>query len=597
MQNEDRNSLGIVQESTTRVMVAARKSALTFFVFFVSSLVVVVGLNFFSSVSNVATGLEHGFAHAILTGDSVQLKQGIGSFVESGVFSGAWIRSATSNSIIAEYHPVFSEVSLEGTASPTGVLWRDGVPYVLLPYPIRKASGEMLATLTVACVFPLTAVIFCLIAAGAMIFFVSRYLSEKFRSVAIEITRPVVLLSSFLDSVKDDEGVTYSMAWQERFRFREINDVYVRFLDVWNRLLTSQKLERELTFIQGSLETAKRVAHDIRSPLATVNAVIATAKGLKDEDRDMLRRAVNQIKGIADDVLKKKSKEQMLPSSGGLVEPSSESTKQRLAWTLYQLETEFLKRGTTKIELQIEDSALFSELPKSLLYRVLSNLINNSIEAYSAGREKRVLLKLRKNDDMAEIEVQDFGNGIPQTVISRVGDKGFSFGKESSSSAGNGLGVFSAKEALRSLGGSLNISSEEGKGTTVVVRLPMVSPPSWFVTRIDSSQYEKLICADDNEDIRELYRKNLKNPTIVSTTNELKELMRAHLGSNVLYFIDYDFNESTTGLDLIEMFDLGGNAVLVTGVAGDEAIQARCEKAGCRLVAKGGLVKVLNYRQ
>ena len=74
-------------------------------------------------------------------------------------------------------------------------------------------------------------------------------------------------------------------------------------------------------------------------------------------------------------------------------------------------------------------------------------------------------MALRKYSSKTQLVVIDNGIGIPSHVLSRIGDEGFSFGKEN----GNGLGVSFAKRKMIEWGGTLQISSNVGVGTMVTL--------------------------------------------------------------------------------------------------------------------------------
>ena len=121
----------------------------------------------------------------------------------------------------------------------------------------------------------------------------------------------------------------------------------------------------------------------------------------------------------------------------------------------------------------IESSVAESELSKvslSLkhavdLKRVLSNLINNAIEAYSATQEQKVIVYLKGHS----ILVQDHGKGMSSDVSSKLFSPGASFGKEHSAQAGSGLGLYGAKKFMESIGGEILIESTPGLGTTMIL--------------------------------------------------------------------------------------------------------------------------------
>jgi len=78
----------------------------------------------------------------------------------------------------------------------------------------------------------------------------------------------------------------------------------------------------------------------------------------------------------------------------------------------------------------------------------------------------RVALVVSERD--AEIRVQDDGPGIAPEMLHRVGEPFFTTRPQ-----GTGLGLFLARRAAESAGGTLRVESRPGEGTTVTLRLPL----------------------------------------------------------------------------------------------------------------------------
>jgi two-component system, chemotaxis family, CheB/CheR fusion protein len=102
--------------------------------------------------------------------------------------------------------------------------------------------------------------------------------------------------------------------------------------------------------------------------------------------------------------------------------------------------------------------------------QVLNNLVSNAFK-YSPGKEE-VALRVKDDKNRILIEVQDEGIGIPHDKMSDLFKK-FSRVKASADRfTGLGLGLFIAKEIVKNHGGSINVKSEPGQGSTFTVTLP-----------------------------------------------------------------------------------------------------------------------------
>ena len=111
------------------------------------------------------------------------------------------------------------------------------------------------------------------------------------------------------------------------------------------------------------------------------------------------------------------------------------------------------------------------KLNRTAIKRILSNLLSNSFESidHSQGQIEVHLCTDEKN---IEIAVVDNGMGIPASIVNRIGERGFSYGKETLKDAGSGFGVNHAKKQISAMGGSVHIESTERSGTIVLIKLP-----------------------------------------------------------------------------------------------------------------------------
>ncbi|TXT22698.1 MAG: two-component system OmpR family phosphate regulon sensor histidine kinase PhoR, partial [Planctomycetota bacterium] len=109
------------------------------------------------------------------------------------------------------------------------------------------------------------------------------------------------------------------------------------------------------------------------------------------------------------------------------------------------------------------------------LLTVLNNLVDNAIKYTPAGG--RVVVRWRLDGRRAVIEVQDTGIGIPKQHQARVFERFFRVDKARSRElGGTGLGLSIVKHWAQVFGGSADVASEVGRGSTLSVRLPAVSP-------------------------------------------------------------------------------------------------------------------------
>jgi signal transduction histidine kinase len=126
---------------------------------------------------------------------------------------------------------------------------------------------------------------------------------------------------------------------------------------------------------------------------------------------------------------------------------------------------------THKIILELgEEAALYGD--RYRVGQVITNLLSNAIK-YSPGAE-RVIVSSKTDESTVTICVEDFGIGINEKLVEKVFDKFFRVTEPLLNTfPGLGLGLYIAAEIVKRQGGSMTVTSTEGKGSTFCFVLPL----------------------------------------------------------------------------------------------------------------------------
>jgi signal transduction histidine kinase len=100
--------------------------------------------------------------------------------------------------------------------------------------------------------------------------------------------------------------------------------------------------------------------------------------------------------------------------------------------------------------------------------QVISNLVSNAIK-YGAGSE--ILLRVEDQGDLARLIVRDGGIGIAREHHAKIFER-FERSASARQYGGLGLGLFIARRLVQAHGGTIQVDSEEGAGSTFTVELP-----------------------------------------------------------------------------------------------------------------------------
>lgn len=237
-----------------------------------------------------------------------------------------------------------------------------------------------------------------------------------------------------------------------RHLIEQINIQQKEFVEEQAAEIARSRVANEVT------EVAKRVAHDIRSPLTALLTLSQTMNDLKSVEKEILNDSIARISGISEDILSR---------SRNL---SSQSHKKfdlgsLVASLVSQKRMEFHQMKNLEIFFDGGEHIVAWGNPVSL-GRVISNLINNSVEASAS----QIWVRIEMTDKgFVTVRVEDNGQGIQGSLISQLGRE-----QVTTKPNGNGIGLLSAQEYLQSVGGTLSFSSGRGQ-TRAEITIPRMS--------------------------------------------------------------------------------------------------------------------------
>ena len=213
-------------------------------------------------------------------------------------------------------------------------------------------------------------------------------------------------------------------------------------------------------------------SHELRTPLTILRGEIEIALRKKrsgDEYKSVLvslLEEVQRMEKIVDDLLFFTSADSgHIPLEnirGNLVEMIEENIRKMQS---------LAKEKTIDITFHPGQSSIIYEIDPGKFSQLIVNILDNAIKYTDYGG--KINLDIRQLDGQIRIEVEDNGAGIPKQEISKVFDRFYRVDKaRSGASKSNGLGLSICKWIVEAYHGTIQIRSEEGKGTTVIITLP-----------------------------------------------------------------------------------------------------------------------------
>jgi len=314
---------------------------------------------------------------------------------------------------------------------------------------------------------------------------------------------------------------------------------------------------------------ASQVAHDIRSPLAALKMITHRNEKFSPEEARIVKSVIDRISTIAQELLGMHVQKKTVTNP-----PSYQS--QVLA-VILEVASEKNSQWENSVTLTVEcppaSFALFTKISAHSLSRLLSNLLDNSKDA--VGENGQICIRLLSERGFAILSVEDNGCGIPPHILPKLTEMGFSYGKNK----GSGLGLFSAKNEVEAAGGEITIQSQEKKGTTVTLKIPLAIPLENHVISLEIMQGGCFCVVDDDPNVFEAWKARLHQETLALGLEALPFSLEYYPSAEkflemfttrketrpTLYAIDYDLkNPVWNGIQILTKKNLIQKAVLVT---------------------------------
>ena len=287
-----------------------------------------------------------------------------------------------------------------------------------------------------------------------------------------------------------------------------------KYILVMSDRTSEWKMNQALSEAVRAAETANRakstflsnMSHDIRTPMnAIIGFTTLAVSNIDDRKRvrDYLGKILsssNHLLSLINDILDMSRIE-----SGKL---HLEETEVSLSDVLHDLKTIISGQIHAKqLELYMDAMDVTNEdvyCDKTRLNQVLLNLLSNAVKFTPAGGTVSVRIRQYpgtvKGSELYEIRVKDNGIGMSQEFVQKI----FSpFERERTSTVsrtqGTGLGMAITKNIVNMMGGTIEVQTEQGKGTEFIVRLPLrIQSEHQRIEKIAELEGLKALVVDDD---------------------------------------------------------------------------------------------------
>ncbi|WP_077390884.1 sensor histidine kinase [Mobilibacterium timonense] len=219
-------------------------------------------------------------------------------------------------------------------------------------------------------------------------------------------------------------------------------------------------------------EFTANVSHELKTPMHSIMGsaeLIESGIAQGDDVRvfaGKIRKDANRLLGLIDDIIHLSRLDEGVPLKREPLE---------LKAYIEEEAANFVSLAKEKdVKVNVTGDTVFLVTTRELLHEITYNLIENAIKYNVEGGS--VTINTSRDNEKAVIEVADSGIGIPAEDQERVFERFYRVDKSRSKErGGTGLGLSIVKHATMDLGGEIELESAPGKGTTIRVRLPIIT--------------------------------------------------------------------------------------------------------------------------
>jgi signal transduction histidine kinase len=248
---------------------------------------------------------------------------------------------------------------------------------------------------------------------------------------------------------------------------RELEALGATLDEMASRLERAVARVHEVEARRRDLVTA--VSHDLRTPLASLRAMIeAIDEGVVDDGPTLrryaaeMRRSVAALVALTDDLF------ELVQLEAGAIEAETERARVQdvVASALSACRAEAATKGLA-VQTVLDGAADAACSPR--MVRVLQNLLSNAIRHTPVDGTVRI--EAQRDGERLRVSVEDTGEGIPAESLDRVFEP-FWRADPSRTAAGAGLGLTLAKRIVEAMGGRIEVESRVARGTRFAVVVP-----------------------------------------------------------------------------------------------------------------------------
>jgi signal transduction histidine kinase len=213
------------------------------------------------------------------------------------------------------------------------------------------------------------------------------------------------------------------------------------------------------------------IAHELRTPLSNLKGYLeAISDGVVKADETTIRSLNEEATSLSR--LVEDLQELSLADAGEIkINPQEEDIIRLIKETITITQAKVNAKGLSLV-VEIPETVSPVNIDIYRIKQVLNNLLANAIA--HTGKDGQITINVREENDKVYISVSDTGEGIPPEDLPMIFERFYRVDKSRTrATGGTGLGLTIAKRLIEAHGGTIEVKSEVGKGSTFTFSLPV----------------------------------------------------------------------------------------------------------------------------
>ena len=275
------------------------------------------------------------------------------------------------------------------------------------------------------------------------------------------------------EAILENKQIDTKIFKEEKVYRVKINNIY----DNESKLLIGIQ---DITAIEMSdklrREFVSNASHELKTPITIISGFIETIKlgHIRDEKQlnyfiDIIEKETKRLALLTENLLKLSKAEKMLEEENKIRELSLKNTLEDICNSFKNI----ADKKNIEIKTTFNFSLVKTYISEQHFRTILGNLIDNSIKYSNENSKILIVGNILKNNLILSIE--DEGIGIPKEEINSIFRRFYRVDKSRNRKIeGNGLGLAIVKNLLLNLNGKIEIDSDIGKGTKIILTIPLL---------------------------------------------------------------------------------------------------------------------------